>query len=155
MTSIPAPLTSFTQKQSKDQRVSPDGNHLISSSDGTIKVWDIKSGNCHWTFKHGWNLSACISSDGKHIISGPEDRIQIIEGFDDRTITIDRGSSVSTGAIKVWDLTTGCSVHTLKGHYTPVTAVCVSPDGTTIIPGSADGTIKIRDLYLGTCVGTK
>ena len=42
----------------------------------------------------------------------------------------------------VWSLATGKCVHTLEGHTREVTCVALSPDGTTVVSGSWDATLR-------------
>ena len=48
--------------------------------------------------------------------------------------------------LKVWDLTTGKELFTLKGHSDLVYAVAVTADGKRVISGSWDNTLKVWDL---------
>lgn len=56
-------------------KFSNDGGYILSTSiDGTIKVWDTKSGNCIKTFKHTSIInSAIFSNDNKYILSASFD----------------------------------------------------------------------------------
>ena len=47
------------------------------------------------------------------------------------------------GTIKIWDANTGECLKTLRGHSDWVLSVAYSPDGTKIISGSFDETVKI------------
>ena len=42
----------------------------------------------------------------------------------------------------VWDLASGEVKTTLEGHTSAVYSVAISPDGTTIVSGSADNTVR-------------
>jgi hypothetical protein len=64
--------------------------------------------------------SVSFSPDGKHVASGSEDK-----------------------TVKVWNVSTGECVTTLKGHSSYVISVSFSPDGTSIVSGSDDNTVKI------------
>jgi WD40 repeat protein len=46
------------------------------------------------------------------------------------------------GEIKIWDLTLGQELLTLKGHDGCVRGVSFSPNGKALVSGSADGTIR-------------
>jgi WD40 repeat protein len=74
----------------------------------------------------GTVTSVAISSDGKTLVSGSEDR-----------------------TIKVWDLSTGKAVHTLTGHTGAVESVAISGDGKTLVSGSKDVTIRVWELPTG------
>lgn len=43
---------------------------------------------------------------------------------------------------------------TLVGHTQHVRSVCVSPDGSRIISGSLDSTVRVWDAVSGACVST-
>ena len=45
----------------------------------------------------------------------------------------------------MWDTLTGSCVRTLEGHGDWVNSVCTSPDGSHIISGSYDATVKVWD----------
>jgi WD40 repeat protein len=49
---------------------------------------------------------------------------------------------------------TGSCVRTLEGHGDRVSSVCTSPDGSHIISGSYDMTVKVWDALTGSCVRT-
>ena len=61
-----------------------------------------------------------ISPDGKIIASGGDDK-----------------------TIKLWDLTTGKILRTLKGHRDSIRAIAFSPDGQLLVSGGNDCTLKI------------
>ncbi|KAI9453762.1 WD40-repeat-containing domain protein, partial [Russula earlei] len=54
----------------------------------------------------------------------------------------------------MWDTSTGASVKTLKGHQGPVRAVVFSPDGTRIVSGSEDCTVRMWDTSTGAAIQT-
>jgi WD40 repeat protein len=56
--------------------------------------------------------------------------------------------------VKVWDASTRSCLHTLEGHGSVVSSVCMSPDGSQIISGSADKTVKVWDASTGSCLHT-
>jgi WD40 repeat protein/tRNA A-37 threonylcarbamoyl transferase component Bud32 len=51
-----------------------------------------------------------------------------------------------TGAIEVWDLTTGTRTHVLEGHEQDVRSIALTGDGLTLISSSNDTTIRVWDL---------
>ena len=58
--------------------------------------------------------------------------------------TLASGSSDKT--IRLWDLTTGTCVKTLKGHINDVNSVALLHDNKTLASGSDDKTIRLWDL---------
>ena len=56
--------------------------------------------------------------------------------------------------IKIWDLTTGQALQTLKGHRGLIWSVACSLDGKQLASGSNDGTVKLWDLASGSATHT-
>ncbi|MCJ1478163.1 hypothetical protein MMC13_006839 [Lambiella insularis] len=52
--------------------------------------------------------------------------------------------------VRVWNMATGASVHTLRGHTSTVRCLKMS-DASTAISGSRDTTLRIWDIPSGTC----
>jgi WD40 repeat protein len=78
-----------------------------------------------------WVRSVSFSGDGKTLASGSRDN-----------------------TIKLWDVTTGKAIRTLKGHSDSVWSVSFSADGKTLASGSADETIKLWDVTTGKEINT-
>jgi WD40 repeat protein len=68
------------------------------------------------------------------------------------------GEKLASGSgdktIKIWDVTTGKVLNTLKGHEGTVRSVGFSPDGQQLASGSDDNTIKIWDVTTGKVLNT-
>jgi WD40 repeat protein len=107
---------------------SPDGRLLASSStDGTIKLWNITTGKVIKTLG-GNNIkvgSVSFSKDGR-LASGSAD-----------------------GTIKLWNVTTGKVIKILDRNKFEVNNLSFSPDGQLLASGNVDGTIKFWDLTTG------
>jgi WD40 repeat protein len=85
---------------------SPDSRCLASSShDGTIKLWDIKTGSCQRTLEgHSSGVKALsFSSDGSSLASGSND-----------------------STIKLWDFKTGNCQRTMEGHLSSIISLSFS-----------------------------
>ncbi len=113
---------------------SPDGTKLASgSSDYTIKLWDVETGNEIRT------------------LTGHTKEVNSV-AFSPKDTTLASGSSDYT--IKLWDVKTGNEIHTLTGHTDKVNSVVFSPNGTTLASGSWDNTVKLWDVKTGNEIHT-
>jgi len=135
--------------------VSPDGRRVVSgpggfSDDNAVRVWDLESGEelaCLGGHDGSVN-SVALSPDGRRLILGSHD-------------------------VKVWDLGSGLQLASLSGHTDPplgenlreayeaawafggsrpegqVEAVAVSPNGSRIVSGGNDRTVRVWDTESG------
>jgi WD40 repeat protein len=70
--------------------------------------------------------AVAVTSDGCRAVSASRDRM-----------------------LRLWDLGTGQTIHTLEGHTNPVYAVAVTPDGCRAVSASWDRTLRLWDLETG------
>jgi len=54
--------------------------------------------------------------------------------------------------MRVWDLETGGCLRMLEGHTDTITSLSITPDGSRLISGSADGSTREWDLETGICL---
>ncbi len=107
---------------------SPDGSRLASASRGVIQIWDTATG----------------SEVGR--LAGQQETFTWL-AFNP---TGDLIASASLGATaKVWDVTTGRELVTLRGHTDRVLSVVFSRCG-RLATASHDGTVKVWDAATGT-----
>jgi WD40 repeat protein/serine/threonine protein kinase len=78
-----------------------------------------------------WVSAVAATPDGRYAVSGSAD-----------------------GTLKLWDVSSGRCLRTLRGHTEWVTAVRLSADGRRALSGSADGTLKVWDTATGHCLQT-
>jgi len=158
----------------QDVAVSSDGQYALSGSwDGTLRLWDLKTGKTTYKFiGHTKDvLSVAFSADHRQIVSGSRDRTIILwntigrlmytiqeEGHREWVSCVRFSPNlaqpliVSAGwdkVVKVWNLTR-CNLRTnLIGHTGYVNTVTVSPDGSLCASGGKDGTAMLWDLNEG------
>ena len=110
------------------------GNTFLSASgDGTIKEWDIATGQCVFTYEghSSWVRSVAYAPDGKSFISGALDN-----------------------TIKEWEIRKKNCINTYHGHENGVTCVAYSPDGKSFLSCSDDKTIKEWQIGEINCICT-
>lgn len=120
-----------------------EGILASGSADGTIKLWEISSGQCYQTIQ-GHDDEVCsvaFSPDGQTLASGGEDC-----------------------SIKLWSVSSGQHLKTLQGHDKGVKFVTFSPDsgaqatlgasGDILVSSSCDRTIKLWSVSDGNCQKT-
>jgi WD40 repeat protein len=106
---------------------SPDGSRIASGGlEGTVRVWDSKSGQELFKGRSASVTAVAYSPDGSRIATSCRDR-----------------------TVKVWDSKSGQELFSLRGHSDSVRAVAYSPDGSRIASGSADRTVKVWDSRSG------
>ncbi len=155
---------------------SPDGTQFMSGSeDGTIKIWDAKSGICLMTLEEQATpvMALHYSPGGTKFISGSGDAtikvwaaktgaclreikkhsktVRVLQYSPDGTQFI---SGSDDGTIKVWNAKAYTCIRTLKKHSAPIFALRYSPDGKKFLSGSGDTSIRIWDTKTGACIKT-
>jgi WD40 repeat protein len=126
-------------KSIQEVTFSPDGTQLASASQGnSVKVWEVQSGQLlhdlrghyqgrwYWHGDSGHVHSVAFSPDGKLLASGSSDL-----------------------TIKLWEVSTGKELRTLRGHTDTVYSVAFHPDGKVLASASKDKTIKLWEVSTG------
>ncbi len=151
--------------------ISPDGKLLVSLQfDDKIRIRDIKTGENFITLKghKGGLLNAAFSQDGKLMVTGGMDRkirfwdvngwklIKLTDAHSGPVFGLDfssDGSLLASGgghddpSIKIWDIKSGKTIHTLKGCKADVHTVKFSPDD--LFLASASRYLRIWDVKTG------
>ncbi|BAY85315.1 WD-40 repeat-containing protein [Calothrix parasitica NIES-267] len=155
-----------------------------ASVDRTVKIWDITKGKCLKTLQGRADFvhSAVFSNDNQKIISGSQHSInfwdintQCISTFfktkdwlssliisqDEKTIACANISN-EDNFIRIWQIDNLNSSKKnyqipnkiLKGHNDNIWSIAFNPDGTKIVSGSSDRTVKIWNSQTGQCLKT-
>ena len=123
---------------------------------------------------HGdWVNAVALSPDGRHALSGSEDRTlrywdlrtgQLLRTFAGheagvKAVAMSRDGRHALSAsgdrtVKLWDLETGQIVHTLVAHDDGVSAVAISQGARRALSGSRDRTLRLWDLQTGQLLRT-
>jgi len=110
---------------------SPSGDILIGGgSSRNLQVWRTSDGVSLFTLKHTQQiLKAAISPDGSTVATGT--CIKVVN------------SACTDGGIWLWDLKTGKLLKKLNGFPDFVENLVFSSDGSLLIAGSRDGTLRV------------
>jgi WD40 repeat protein len=132
---------------------------LVSGShDGTVRLWDVKTGLSRGSLSHGGKVHAvAFNSPSKRMaIAGDGLRVRQMDGtmtelpgHDGPVLCVafspDGELVVSGGAdsnLRLWRAADGTELHTYVGHGDKVHAIVFTPDGRTIYSGSEDGILR-------------
>ena len=150
---------------------SPDAQQLITASDdGKIKVWDVQSGFCIVTFtEHTAAVTACdFAKRGRVLFTSSLDGSvrawDLIRYRNFRTFTAPTRLSFSSLAIDpsgevvcagsvdafdiyIWSVQTGQLLDQLSGHEGPVSSLAFAPNGSSLVSGSWDHTVRIWNVF--------
>jgi guanine nucleotide-binding protein subunit beta-2-like 1 protein len=164
----------------QDVAISSDGAFCLSGSwDGTLRLWELASGECTCDPFVGHTkdvLSVAFSADNRQIVSGSRDKTinlwntlghpkySLKEDGHEEWVSCVRFSPnaalplvVSAGwdkVVKVWDVPRCRLRCDLIGHTEYINSVCVSPDGSLCASGGKDGDAMLWDLNEGRLLST-
>lgn len=153
---------------------SPSGDRIITTSDdGKVKVWDAASGFCIVTFtEHTSGVTACEFAKRGNVLftaslDGSVRAFDLIRYRCFRTFTATKrlsfssiavdpsGEVVAAGSlddfdIHLWSVQTGQLLDQLAGHEGPVSSLAFAPNGTSLVSGSWDRTVRIWSVFART-----
>ncbi|EDN94959.1 conserved hypothetical protein [Sclerotinia sclerotiorum 1980 UF-70] len=103
-----------------------EGKWMVTSSeDGTVKIWETRSGTVQRSYSHG-----CPVND------------VVIHPNQGEIISCDRG-----GSVRIWDLAeNNCSHQLIPEEDVPVSSVTVATDGSTLCAGTNSGSVYVWQL---------
>jgi len=149
--------------------LSPDGQKVVGGGlTGGLKLWDTNTSTviAEWTGHTEYVASVCWSQDGGRVMSGCRDGTARVWNMESgkAILAIETGLSkveaviyspdmtmIGTGGessehlkefIKIWDAKTGKLIANPKGHAEEVYCLAWTADGSTLISGSFDDSIR-------------
>lgn len=128
----PAPLKTHTielQGQRTDVRsidVSDDNKLLATASNGSLKIWNVKTHKCIRTFECGYALTCKFLPGGLLVILGTR-----------------------SGELQLFDLASSSLLDTIEdAHDAAIWSLDLTSDGKRLVTGSADKTVKFWDFQV-------
>ena len=113
-------------------RSSSDGSLIADGLYSLIRIWDVDTGNKLLSINtEDKRNDTPFGHDPKSLVFSPNGTILV--------------SGLSSGAIQLWDVTTGDRIATLDGHTQEVGTLAFSSDGKTLVSTAADGTTLLWD----------
>jgi len=153
--------------------VTADGRRAVSESSGTLRLWDLESGQTIHTLEGHTDTLMAVMPDGRRALSASQDNtlrlwdlesgetIRTLKGHTDlvNAVAVTAGGRRALSAsqdktLRLWDLESGETIRTLKGHTDLVNAVAVTAGGRRALSASQDKTLRLWDLERGQTIRT-
>ncbi|KAL2367983.1 hypothetical protein RJ035_005541 [Blastomyces gilchristii] len=103
--------------------LSSDDRMLSSASNGSLKIWNVRTQTCLRTLECGYSLCSAFLPGDKIVVVGNKN-----------------------GELEVFDIASSTLLDTVQAHEGPIWALHVHPDGKSMVTGSADKTAKFWDF---------
>lgn len=103
--------------------LSSDDRMLASASHGSLKIWNVQTQSCIRTLDCGYALCASYLPGDKVVVLGTKE-----------------------GTIEMYDIASSVLLETIKAHEREIWSLQVSPDGKSLVTGSADKIAKFWDF---------
>jgi len=105
--------------------LSSDDRMLASASNGTLKIWNVKTGSCLRTLECGYALSCSFLPGDKIVVVGTK-----------------------SGELEIFDIASSALMERFQGHDGSIWTLQVHPDGKSMVTGSADKTAKFWNFEI-------
>jgi WD40 repeat protein len=182
--SVPWPKRDYRQKPKKEWIPHPEGltpimytcfailpnsNIIAGATDGRLRIWDSKTGECQKELKGHSNGIRCVVflSNGNFVSGSSDGTLRI---WDSKTgecqkelkghsnginciVPLSNGNFVSGSSdetLCIWDSKTGVCLRELIGHSKGISDIAILPNN-DIVSSSSDGTLRIWDPKTGEC----
>lgn len=139
-----------------------DENKVISGSrDRSIKIWDMRTGECRRTLMGHTASVLCLQYDDRFIISGSSDAtiiqwdietgkiMRTLYGHSESVLNLRFSGNYIVSCskdrtVRIWDVEKGVTLRVLRGHRAAVNAVQFKDN--RVVSASGDRTIKLWDI---------
>lgn len=105
--------------------ISSDDKMLASASNGSLKIWNIKTRACIRTFECGYALCCSFLPGDKVVVVGTK-----------------------SGELELFDVASATLLESVAAHEGAIWSLQVHPDGRSVVSGSADKTAKFWDFKI-------
>lgn len=105
--------------------LSSDDRMLASASNGSLKIWNVRTRSCLRTLECGYSLCSAFLPGDKIVVVGNKN-----------------------GELEVFDIASSALMDTIKAHDGPVWSLHVHPDGKSMVSGSADKSAKFWNFQV-------
>ncbi|KAK8089174.1 WD40 repeat-like protein [Apiospora hydei] len=105
--------------------LSSDDKMLASASNGSLKVWNVKTQSCIRTFECGYALCCAFLPGDKVVVVGTKE-----------------------GKLELFDVASATLLDEVSAHDGSVWSLQVHPDGRSMVSGSADKTAKFWNFQI-------
>ncbi|KAK0190986.1 hypothetical protein F5146DRAFT_1103186 [Armillaria mellea] len=103
--------------------LSSDDQLLASASNGSLKIWNMKTNSCIRTMDCGHAICSTFLPGDRHVVAGTKN-----------------------GEILIYDLASSSLIETINAHSGTVWSLHVRADGNAVVSGSADKDVKFWDI---------
>lgn len=122
---------------------------ITGSRDSQLRVWRLPEVGSRRYIQTGPPAQESDCPYFIRVLMGHTHSVRAISAYGDTLVS---GSYDST--VRVWRISTGESLHVLRGHSQKVYSVVLDHKRNRCISGSMDSLVKIWDLTTGTCLNT-
>lgn len=105
--------------------LSSDDGMLASASNGSLKIWNVKTQNCLRTFECGYALCCAFLPGDKVVVVGTKN-----------------------GELQLFDIASATLLDSAEAHEGAIWSLNVHPDGRSVVSGSADKSAKFWDFKI-------